>query len=102
MPPVKTAASSSDVDNDATAELPVLDVAAYEATILDTGEINARTDSWTMPTATLAVAPAVAAAEIIPTLRAAETVDALDLSGTHEMPPLPANKATNKVIKATP
>ena len=35
MPPVKTVASSTDVDNEATAELPVLDVAAYEATLDD-------------------------------------------------------------------
>ena len=35
MPPVKPVASSTDVDNDATAELPVLDVAAYEATLDD-------------------------------------------------------------------
>ena len=46
MPPVKTVASSSDVDNDATAELPVLDVAAYEATL---GESIANTDTWTVP-----------------------------------------------------
>jgi FHA domain len=81
MPPVKTAASSSDVDNDATAELPVLDVAAYEATIIDTVEAVARTDSWSAP-------PVVA-----------EPEDPMDLSGTHEMPPLPT---ANKVIKATP
>ena len=43
MPPVNTSASSPDVDNEATAELPVLDVAAYESTL---GE---RTDSWAVP-----------------------------------------------------
>jgi len=43
MPPVNTSASSPDVDNEATAELPVLDVAAYESTM---GE---RTDSWSVP-----------------------------------------------------
>ena len=43
MPPVNTSASSPDVDNEATAELPVLDVAAYESTL---GE---HTDSWAVP-----------------------------------------------------
>ena len=35
MPPVNTSASPTDVDNEATAELPVLDVAAYESTLKD-------------------------------------------------------------------
>src|SRR5262245_55155551 len=89
MPPVKTVASSTDVDNDATAELPVLDVAAYEATI---AESIASTDTWTVP-----VVPAppvlesgapqpVIDVDSIPTLRVAEADAALDLSGTHEMP----------------
>ena len=46
MPPVKTAASSSDVDTEATAELPVLDVAAYESTLNDP---IASTDTWAAP-----------------------------------------------------
>ena len=82
MPPVKTVASPPDVDNEATAELPVLDVAAYEATLNDT--INS-TDSFTVP--------------VIPTLQAAEPESLVDLSGTHEMPPLPK---PNKIVKATP
>jgi hypothetical protein len=82
MPPVKTVASPPDVDNEATAELPVLDVAAYEATLNDT--IN-RTDSFSAPA--------------IPTLQAAEPDNLADLSGTHEMPPLPK---PNKIVKATP
>lgn len=97
MPPVKTVASSSDVDNDATAELPVLDVAAYEATL---DESIANTDTWTVP----AIAPTEAevvtsvSADIgaIPTLQAAD----LDLSGTHEIPA--TGLKPNKVIKATP
>src|SRR3954471_4221892 len=100
MPPVKTAASSSDVDNDATAELPVLDVAAYEATV---GESTGSTDSWNVNTASMAATQAtvemqavsVVPQEVIPTLIAPPEVIA-DLSGTHEMPPLPA---VNKVIK---
>ena len=46
MPPVNSA-STSDVDNEATAELPVLDVAAYEA------DQNAHTDSWAVATSVL-------------------------------------------------
>ena len=91
MPPVKTAASSTDVDNDATAELPVLDVAAYEATL---DQSIANTDTWTVPamgqTASLSV-------EAIPTLLPADPESTLDLSATHEMPAF-----TNKVINATP
>ena len=97
MPPVKTVASPPDVDNEATAELPVLDVAAYEATLNDT--INS-TDSWTVPVPTVDVtATAQFAAPVIPTLQAAEPENLVDLSGTHEMPPLPK---PNKIVKATP
>lgn len=93
MPPVNTSASSPDVDNEATAELPVLDIAAYESTL----ETAAHTDSWVMPAvpASLATDATVlmpaGKAEAIPTLRAAETGthDLLDHSGTHEMPALP-------------
>jgi FHA domain-containing protein len=101
MPPVKTAASSTDVDNEATAELPVLDVAAYEAAL---GDATSSTDTWNVPPGTIAtvvaqveVAPLPATVDSIPTLRAADPD--LDLSGTHEMPAIPM---TNKVIKATP
>ncbi len=55
MPPVKTVASSSDVDTEATAELPVLDVAAYESTLNDP---IANTDTWAAP------APAALAAAL--------------------------------------
>ena len=102
MPPVKTVASSSDVDNDATAELPVLDVAAYEATL---GESIANTDTWTVPAvaatpASTSGASVAVSADAIPTLQAAALQDSLDLSGTHEMPPF--SPSSNKVIKATP
>jgi hypothetical protein len=90
MPPVKTVASSTDVDNDATAELPVLDVAAYEATL---DQSIASTDTWTVP----AIAPAVPGTEAIPTLLPADPESTLDLSGTHELPVF-----SNKLIKATP
>lgn len=91
MPPVKTVASATDVDNDATAELPVLDVAAYEAT-LDQSISN--TDTWTVP----ALAPAASVTvEAIPTLLPPDPESTLDLSATHEMPVF-----SNKVIKATP
>jgi len=104
MPPVKTAASS-DVDNEATAELPVLDVAAYEAAL---GESNSSTDTWSVPagaipTVVTAAAEASTSADSIPTLRAAEPEEIADLNATHEMPPLPPmDGKANKVIKATP
>ena len=93
MSPVNTSASSSDVDNEATAELPVLDVAAYESTL---GE---RTDSWAVPhgASITITGNAIDAttempgllAESIPTLQTiAEPYD-LDHSGTHEMPAMP-------------
>jgi predicted nucleic acid-binding Zn-ribbon protein len=103
MPPVNTSASSADVDNEATAELPVLDVAAYESTL----ETIAHTDSWVVPSVAgsqesdaTAMMP-VAKSEAIPTLRSAEpgVHDLLDLSGTHEMPALPQS-ATPHVAKS--
>jgi hypothetical protein len=63
MPPVNSS-PSSDVDNEATAELPVLDVAAYEATM-----------EMSLPRP-----------ESIPTLSAAVPAYDLDRSGTHELP----------------
>ena len=104
MPPVKTVATSADVDTEATAELPVLDVAAYEATLNDK---IANTDTWISPAAVSApavveegpVPMAAVDADAIPTLRAADAGMNLDLSGTHEMPPL---AKPNKIIKATP
>src|SRR5262245_16724315 len=96
MPPVNTSASSPDVDNEATAELPVLDVAAYESTL---GE---RTDSWAVPNGALTPVThnAVEATtempslrdEAIPTLQAVTPAYDLDHSGTHEMPPMPRAK----------
>ncbi len=96
MPPVNSAPSSEE-DNEATAELPVLDVAAYEATL--TGEeVSAHTDTWALPGAALMPAahhaaeattemPAVRL-ESIPTLSQGVPAYDLDHSGTHEMPPL--------------
>jgi predicted nucleic acid-binding Zn-ribbon protein len=94
MPPVKTVASSTDVDNEATAELPVLDVAAYEAT-LDQSLSN--TDTWSAPAAAPTETAVMPAVEAIPTLLPADPESTLDLSATHEMPVF-----SNKVIKATP
>jgi predicted nucleic acid-binding Zn-ribbon protein len=115
MPPVNTSASSTDVDNEATAELPVLDIAAYEATL----ETIAHTDNWVTP-ATVVTSGADATVlmpamkvEALPTLRAAEIEphDPYEHSGTHEMPALPQgaapagsqpNKASsNKIMKAS-
>jgi len=97
MPPVNTSASSTDVDNEATAELPVLDIAAYEATL----ETIAHTDNWVAP-ATVVTTGADATVlmpamkvEALPTLRAAEIepYDSLAHSATHEMPALPPSAA---------
>jgi hypothetical protein len=93
MQPVQSASPSHEGDNEATAELPVLDVAAYEATL---GDPIANTDTWNLPVMT--AAPAVT--ESIPTLLPAE--DMLDLSGTHELPALPkAGKVTGTAIMAS-
>jgi chromosome segregation ATPase len=81
MSPVNHVATSAESDNEATAELPVLDVAVYEASLDDA---ISRTDS-------------------IPTLRAAD-VDT-SLSGTHEMPLLakPAVRhAPEPIVKESP
>jgi hypothetical protein len=98
MPPVNTSASPTDVDNEATAELPVLDVAAYESTL------NEHPDTWMVPKSTV-TPPTVNAAEAtaemprlgveeIPTLQPAPVVPAYDIdhSGTHEMPAMPLRK----------
>jgi pSer/pThr/pTyr-binding forkhead associated (FHA) protein len=96
MPPVKTVASS-DVDTEATAELPVLDVAAYESTLSDP---IASTDTWAAPApADLAAALPEVDATAIPTLHAADPEVVTDLSSTLEMLPL---AKPNKIIKATP
>lgn len=104
MPPVSSA-PTSDVDNEATAELPVLDVAAYEATLGEADSI-AHTDSWTVPTiaeATMEM-PALKP-DAIPTLKVAAAYD-LDHSGTHEMPPLvarnPRTTVPNKPVVPPP
>ena len=102
MPPVNNA-SSADVDNEATAELPVLDVAAYEATLTqatlepaDDLDENAHTDSWVLPSGALSPAThnLVEATTEMPAVRVESvtaTIPAYDLdhSGTHEMPPMP-------------
>ena len=79
MPPVNTSASPTDVDNEATAELPVLDVAAYESSL---NEPVANTDTWVLPTG--ALSQAVPVATEAPAPRPAYDIDH---SGTHEMPP---------------
>jgi predicted nucleic acid-binding Zn-ribbon protein len=107
MTPVYTGASPTDVDNEATAELPVLDVAAFEAT-LNEGDGVSHTDTWVVPGevasaaiatremadgATVVLPTAAAPAEKIPTLAPAYDVDH---SGTHEMPAIPALRKAEK------
>jgi hypothetical protein len=98
MPPVIHGAPSTETDSEATAELPVLDVAAYEASLDDS---NAHTDTWVMPAGATTTDGADATVQMpaiksdsIPTLRPADSDDtsALDLSGTHEMPALPKHR----------
>ncbi|HEU4780829.1 MAG TPA: FHA domain-containing protein [Steroidobacteraceae bacterium] len=101
MPPVNTSASPSDVDNEATAELPVLDVAAYESSLNDP---VAHTDTWVLPSGTLASeapAPAEATMEMPALAPGARPAYDLDHSGTHEMPqmPLAVPKSTRKAAK---
>jgi hypothetical protein len=103
MPPVNPS-STPDVDNEATAELPVLDVAAYESTLT---ESVSHTDTWVLPSAVAAQAielkPLVA--EAIPTLKpvdlegTAEIPHRLDFSGTHEMPALPPFRRSEPVAR---
>jgi hypothetical protein len=102
MPPV-ISAPSSETDNEATAELPVLDVAAYESTLREEEETMAHTDTWVMPSGTFkpAIAAVDATAEMpairvdaIPTLTKAVPAYDLDHSGTHEMPPMLLGKSS--------
>ncbi len=91
MPPINSA-PSSDVDNEATAELPVLDVAAYEATLRG----DEPTDTWVLPSGAftpvtqnaIEATTEMPAAKLdgIPTLTQAVPAYDLDHSGTHEMP----------------
>jgi predicted nucleic acid-binding Zn-ribbon protein len=105
MAPVNTGASPTDVDNEATAELPVLDVAAFEASLNETDGVS-HTDTWVVPgevaaaavsrgevseDATIIMPRASGATEKIPTLPPAYD---LDHSGTHEMPAIPALRKT--------
>jgi hypothetical protein len=88
MPPVNTSASPTDVDNDATAELPVLDVAAYESTL--TGQHIAQIPVPAQLAEATVEMPGLKM-EAIPTLQASTPDHDLEHSGTHEMPALPQN-----------
>lgn len=88
-------APTSEVDNEATAELPVLDVAAYEAT-LSGAEPLSHTDTWVLPSGSFAATTAGAVEattempavklDSVPTLTQSVPAYDLDHSGTHEMP----------------
>ena len=112
MAPVNPSASSSstspEVDNEATAELPVLDVAAYEATL---DEPLSHTDTWVIPGAgtTPQIVEAtplpVLGSDSIPTLNVAVDLEHTaeiphDFSGTHEMPSLPPFRKSDKVSRS--
>ncbi len=107
MAPVNPSSTSSEVDNEATAELPVLDVAAYESTL---NEPLSHTDTWVIPAsgATPQIIEAtplpVLGSDSIPTLKPAadleltsEMTHNLDHSGTHEMPALPPFRKSDKI-----
>jgi hypothetical protein len=86
MPPVNTSASPPDVDNEATAELPVLDVAAYESTLNDS---IGHTDSWVLPTSELTQttsAPPEVTQQMPAISETPKPAYDIDHSGTHEMP----------------
>ena len=108
MPPVNTSASPSDVDNEATAELPVLDVAAYESTLNDP---ISHTDSWVLPTGAQTQTASVSAEATLqlPVMSSApKPAYDIDHSGTHEMPqmslsvPNSARKAARPSAVPTP
>lgn len=103
MQPGNHVSSSKDVDNEATTELPVLDLAAYESTLTDG---VSQTDTWVLPNS-MAVPVAIEATVQLPTLSPVETIptlQAIDLeatrefnvmesSATLELPALPINAA---------
>jgi hypothetical protein len=101
MPPANTSMSPTDVDNEATAELPVLDVATYEATLGD------HTDAWVAPAGSQASGTTSLGESTMemPTLPVLTPAYDLDHSGTHEMPAMlaprkPAKAATIPVPTA--
>ena len=103
MPPVNPSSTSPEVDNEATAELPVLDVAAYESTL---NEPVSHTDTWVIPNSAAQVVEATPVTlDAIPTLKpvdleyTAEIPHKLDFSGTHEMPALPPFRKSDKVSR---
>lgn len=106
MATLKTSASADD-ENEITAELPVLDVAAYESSLADSG---ARTDTWAAPMAADATAqmPQIAVPEtaLLPTLQpAADLERTADHTATLELPvpaPVAATGNRNKILKTTP
>jgi DNA repair exonuclease SbcCD ATPase subunit len=107
MPPVNTSASPTDVDNDATAELPVLDVAAYESAQSEQAESRAVPPVALTPVPThLAEATAEMPGlkvEAIPTLQASTpAAPDPDHSGTHEMPALRETRHQNHRKTARP
>ncbi|HEU5138303.1 MAG TPA: FHA domain-containing protein [Steroidobacteraceae bacterium] len=102
MPPVNTSASPSDVDNEATAELPVLDVAAYESTLNDP---IAHTDTWVLPNGGLtssAAGVAETTMEVPAVTPPQKPAYDLDHSGTHEMPPMAKQMSRSARKRARP
>ena len=100
MPPVNPSTNPPEVDNEATAELPILDITAYETTLNEPG---AHTDTWVLPAAAAVVeSKPLADARPVPDLEmTAEFPHRLESSVTMEMPSLPPFRKTDKVARVT-
>lgn len=96
MPPVNPSTTSPEVDNEATAELPVLDVAAYEATL---NEPVSHTDTWVVPAAAAPQIVDAKPATPVDLEMTAEFNHRLESSATQEMPALPPFRKTDKVSR---
>ena len=87
MPPVNTSASPSDVDNEATAELPVLDVAAYESDAERSHRAHRYLDSADGRADCRPASATVKPRREMPAISPAQAgLRRIDHSGTHEMP----------------
>ncbi len=89
MPPVNTNTSAPDVDHEATAELPVLDVAAYESTLDD---VAGHSDTWVLPAGLKVEGEAIPTLRMAVDLESTADISVADFSGTHEMPAYPQLK----------
>lgn len=103
MPTLKTSAPSTDDENEITAELPVLDVAAYESSLV---EASGSTDTWSMPAVEATAQMAALDTAVLPKLEPMahlENTSDLDHAATQEMPaPVFATGPRQKAAAAAP